>query len=186
MIRFTLSHALIGIALAAVVANALRVVGGKGTPSMVYSLAAAVATCCLLRRQRPTVRALAVVGAGAVGAQLGAMDLPTLAGGPFLVFHGMLIGALVAVLGVRSWSAQSAPAGYARRHVTHRALLVGAVSIGVAALLAGFVLWAQVSAQRAALADGLELAGKVLVIGLFVTALVVVTTMTVGDENRGD
>ena len=186
MIRFALSQALTAMVLAAVAANSLRVVGGKVAPSVVYSLAAAVAACCLLRRQRPAVRALAVVGAGAVGAQLGAVNLPGIAGGPFLVFHGMLIGALVAVLGVRSWSARPAPAGNARRHFTRRALLVGMVSIGVAALLAGLVLWGQVAAQRATLADGLELAGKVLVIGLFVTALAVATTIAVGDDKESE
>ncbi|MFO0896063.1 MAG: hypothetical protein U0836_01430 [Pirellulales bacterium] len=186
MIRSTLSHAVIVIVLAAVVANALRVVGGKGAPAMAYSLGAAVAACCLLRRQRPAVRAVVVVGAAAVGAQLGAVNLPGIAGGPFLVFHGMLIGALVAVLGVRSRSSQPAAAGKARSHSARRALVVGAVSIGVAALLAGLVLWAQVTAQRATLADGLELAGMVLVLGLFVTALVVATTIVVGEQNRGD
>lgn len=186
MIRFTLSHALIGIALAAVVANALRVVGGKGAPSMVYSLAAAVAACCLLRRQRPAVRALAVVGAGAVGAQLGAVNLPGIAGGPFFVFHGMLIGALVAVLGVRTWSTQTASAGKARRLPARSVLLVGGCSTGVAALLAGVVLWAQVAVQRATLADSMELAGKVLIIGLFVTVLAVATTIAVGDDKGSE
>jgi len=179
MIRFTLFHVLIVIALSAVAANALRVVGAKAAPSMVYALAAAVAACWLLRRQRPTVRALTVVGAAAVGAQLGAMDLPTLAGGPLLVFHAMLLGALVAVLGVRPWSAHETSAGKGCRRRRRLALLVGAVSATIGAALILGLAWYDLHIQRAPLSDVRENAGKVLIIVLFVTGLVVATTLAV-------
>jgi hypothetical protein len=180
MIRFTLSQGLIAIVLAAVAANALGVVGREGAPAVVYSFAAAVAACCLLRRQRPTVRALAVVGAAAFGAQFGALDLPSNTTGVTLVLHGMLIGALVAVIGVRQWPSRSVPRVEPTLRSAALPLRVGAISAGMAALLALLVFWYDVSEQQATLLEGMETAGRVLIIGLFVTGLAVAITLVVG------
>lgn len=178
MIRFTLSQGLIAIVLAAVAANALGVVGREGAPAVVYSFAAAVAACCLLRRQRPTVRALAVVLAAAFGAQFGALDLPANTAG--VTLHGMLIGALVAVIGVRQWPSRSVPRVEPTLRSAALPLRVGAISAGMAALVALLVFWYDVSEQQATLLEGMETAGRVLIIGLFVTGLAVAITLVVG------
>jgi hypothetical protein len=52
----------------------------------------------------------------------------------------------------------------------------------VEALVTLLVLWYEVTAQQATLGEGLEAAGKVLVVALFVTILVVATTFAVGDD----
>ena len=185
MIRFTLCQGLIAIVLAAVAANALRVVGWKGAPAVVYSLAAAVAACCLLRRQRPTVRALAVVGAAAFGGQFGALELPSNTTGALLVLHGMLIGALAAVIGVRQWPSRSVSEVETTRRSAALPLRVGAMSAGIGALVTLLVLWYDVSEQQATLREGMQTAGRVLIVGLFVTGLAVAITFAGGGGKNG-
>ncbi len=103
-------------------------------------------------------------------------------GAPAVVYS---FAAAVVVIGVAPWPCRSVLEAEATRRPEALPLRVGAVSAGVGALVALLVFWYDVSEQQATLREGMQTAGRVLIIVLFVTGLAVAITFAVGSGKNG-